>query len=110
MIKIIMLVCVLMSQVFSSDLFEPTVQQLEYYGECRITFYCPCSSCCGQWANSPTASGVMPTANHTVASDLPFGTKLEIDNQEYVVEDRGVSGMQIDIYVDSHSEALERGL
>ena len=82
----------------------------EPYGECRITFYCPCSSCCGEWAGGPTASGVMPTANHTVAADLPFGTRLLIDGQEYVVEDRGVSGMCVDIYVDDHEEALRRGL
>lgn len=84
--------------------------ETELYGNCRITFYCNCEACCGEWSGGPTASGAMPTANHTVAADLPFGTKLVIDGQEYVVEDRGVSGMAIDIYVDSHSEALERGM
>lgn len=85
-----------------------STQQL--YGNCRITFYCPCSSCCGEWAGGATASGVMPTANHTVAADLPFGTRLLIDGEEYIVEDRGVSGMCVDIFVDSHEEALQRGL
>ena len=84
--------------------------QIELYGNCRITFYCNCSACCGSWAGSPTASGVMPTAERTAAADLPFGTRLLIDDVQYVVQDRGVSGMCIDIYVDSHEEALNRGM
>ena len=93
----------------ASLMLQPEVSTVGYYGECRITYYCPCSACCGEWAGGPTASGAMPTANHTVAADLPFGTKLIIDNTEYVVEDRGVSGMCIDVFVDSHEEALRRG-
>lgn len=81
-----------------------------YYGNCRITFYCPCSACCGSWGNA-TASGVAPTAGRTVANgSLPFGTRVLIDGQEYVVEDRGVGSDQFDIFVSSHSEALARGL
>lgn len=79
-------------------------------GSCRITFYCSCSSCCGKWGNA-TASGVAPTAGRTVANgSLPFGTRVIIEGHEYVVEDRGVGGDQFDIYVNSHSEALARGL
>lgn len=85
-------------------------RSLTYYGNCRITFYCPCAACCGSWGNA-TASGVMPTASRTVAcGDLPFGTRLLIDGQEYVVEDRGVGAQQIDIFVNGHQEALDRGL
>lgn len=85
--------------------------QRTYYGACRITFYCSCSQCCGQWAGGATASGKMPTAGWTVANgSLPFGTLIEIDGHTYCVEDRGVDGNQFDIYVDSHQEALNRGL
>lgn len=81
-----------------------------YYGHCRVTFYCPCSQCCGSWGNA-TASGVMPTAGRTVANgSLPYGTRVMIDGIEYVVEDRGVGGDQFDIFVNSHQEALDRGL
>ena len=81
-----------------------------YYGSCRITFYCPCSQCCGAWGNA-TASGVMPTAGRTVANgSLPFGTRVLIDGVEYVVEDRGVGSDQFDIFVNDHGEALARGL
>lgn len=84
---------------------------MHYYGNCRITFYCPGSCCCGQWASGNTASGTVATPNRTVASgDLPFGTRILVDGQEYIVEDRGVGAQQIDIFVSSHQEALARGL
>ena len=83
-----------------------------YYGTCRITHYCNCAQCCGQWAGGATASGAYPTAGRTVAMDLPFGTKVKIGNDPtvYVVEDRGVSGAAVDVYCGSHSEALASGM
>lgn len=90
---------------------ELTKPKLRYYGNCRITFYCAGACCCGQFASGYTASGTRATANRTVAcGDLPFGTRLLIDGQEYVVEDRGVGAQQIDIFVNSHAEADARGL
>ena len=90
---------------------EVPAENVRLWGTATITFYCPCSRCCGQWAGGATASGVMPTPNHTVAcGDLPFGTHLIINGQEYVVEDTGVNGMWVDIFVSSHSEALNRGM
>ena len=83
---------------------------LSYYGNCRITFYCHCAACNGR-AGAPTASGVMPTVNHTVATgSLPFGTIVVINGVEYVVEDRGVDAFEFDIFVADHQEALNRGL
>lgn len=82
-----------------------------YYGKCRITHYCNCSKCCGSYAGGPTASGSYPVIGRTVAmSGLPFGTKVSINGHVYIVEDRGVSGNAVDIYVGSHSEALNRGM
>lgn len=84
-------------------------------GEFRLTAYCNCSKCCGQWAGSPTASGVMPRANHTIAVDtsvIPFGTKVVINGNTYVAEDTGsaIKGNRIDIFFDSHSSALNFGV
>ena len=79
-----------------------------FYGTCRVTHYCPCARCCGK-ADGITASGARATVNRTVACDLPFGTRLLINGQEYVVEDRGVSGMWVDIFVGSHDEACALG-
>lgn len=85
-------------------------EPMHLYGNCRITFYCHCAACNGR-AGANCASGVQPTVNHTVANgSLPFGTRLMIDGQEYVVEDRGVGDFEIDIFVASHEEALQRGL
>ena len=86
------------------------VPVVHLWGVATITHYCNCSACCGQWAGGGTASGTTPTAGRTVAADLPFGTRLLINGHEYIVEDRGVSGMWIDIYCESHEEALQRGL
>lgn len=89
---------------------DTTENGLRLWGVCRITHYCNCAECCGQWSGGPTASGVMPTAGRTVAAELPFGTRLLIGGVEYVVEDRGVSGMCVDVYVTSHDEAMARGM
>ena len=84
---------------------------LRYYSNCRLTFYCGGSCCCGQWAGGGTASGTTPTPGRTVANgSLPFGTRVMIEGHEYTVEDRGVGGDQFDIFVSSHDEALARGL
>lgn len=83
-----------------------------YLGSYCITHYCNCSACCGQWAGGGTASGAYPTSWHTIAtgSEFAFGTQLMINGTVYTVEDRGVGNGCIDIYCDSHDEALSRGM
>lgn len=58
-----------------------------------------------------TASGVYPVPGRTVAcNSLPFGTIVEINGHEYIVEDRGaMAGNVIDVFVDSESEAIQKG-
>lgn len=79
----------------------------------KITAYCSCSKCCGKTTGT-TASGTKATAGRTVAasSKFAFGTKLNIGGHIYTVEDRGgaIQGNKIDIYVSSHSEALQWGV
>ena len=89
---------------------EQEVPMVHLWGVATITHYCNCSICCGQWAGGGTASGTTPTAGRTVAADLPFGTRLLINGQEYIVEDSGVYGCWVDVYCDSHQEALNRGM
>lgn len=86
------------------------------------TAYCSCEKCCGEWAkNRPngivyTASGEVAEEGVTIAADwnvLPKGTKVEIKGIGFrVVQDRGgaIQGNRIDIYFDSHQEALEFGV
>ena len=95
-----------------SDRPDPVLTEWQYYGNCRITHYDAGPCCCGEWATGCTASGVLATSHHTVASgpDLPFGTEVLINGEVYVVEDRGVDEYQIDIFVDTHEEALAMGM
>lgn len=81
-------------------------------GTFTITGYCGCESCSG--GHHLTYSGTVPKADHTISADLnlfPIGTRLLIDGTVYTVEDMGsaVNGNKIDIYYDTHEEALAAG-
>ena len=82
-------------------------------GVYKVTAYCACMQCCGK-TNGITASGAKATANHTIAapSTFAFGTKVVINGITYTVEDRGgaIQGNRIDIYMNSHAEALAWGV
>ena len=106
---------------------KPETTTRRFHGSCRITAYCPCELCCGEWAkNRPTdedgnpivygASGNVLTPGVSVACSLPYGTKLEIDGLPgtYIVEDRTAewvqdkyNGMTVDIYMDSHDACYD---
>lgn len=78
-----------------------------------ITAYCSCVKCCGK-SNGITASGIKAVEGVTVAMNksIPFGTKVYIDGVgERIVQDRGgaINGNRIDLYFDSHQEALNFG-
>lgn len=91
-----------------------------------ITAYCPCPSCCGIWSAQhesrigtdyvqKTSSGTIPTAGRTIATDpsvIPTGYKVVIDGHTYIAEDTGggIKGNRIDIYFDTHQEALNWGV
>lgn len=94
-----------------------TVRVGESLGTVTTSGYCNCRICCGQWSGGPTASGVYPTANHTLAVDasnpfVPMGTKVIMNGVEYKVEDTGNFaryGVQFDVYYDSHIAASLHG-
>lgn len=94
-----------------------TVSAGESLGTVVTSAYCNCSICCGQWAGGPTASGVYPTANHTIAVDasnptVPLGTEIIMNGTLYKVEDTGAFdqyGVDFDVYFDSHDAALAWG-
>lgn len=79
-----------------------------------ITGYCSCEVCCGKKEIYLTKAETIPRAGYTVAADpsiLEMGTKVEIGGIVYTVEDTGesVTGNVIDIYFDTHEEAVRFG-
>ena len=83
-------------------------------GEYNVSAYCSCSQCCGK-SDGITFSGEKAVEGITIAADTrvhPIGTVLYIEGiGERVVQDIGGSiyGNRIDVYFDSHSQALEFG-
>lgn len=83
------------------------------YGVFDISHYCKCTSCCGK-SDGITATGTQAEAGRTIAVDpsvIPLGTQVIIDGKTYVAEDTGgaIKGNKIDIFCDSHEEAINRG-
>lgn len=79
--------------------------------EATVTYYTASYMECGK-TDGITASGVPATEGRTVAADhLPFGTVVEIDGVQYVVEDRFGAGHtdKIDVYVEDKEKAIKLG-
>lgn len=102
--------------------FPGAEQTREHYDEENDGTMAGCSSCvmeitaynatveqCGK-ADGITASGTYVTEGRTVAcNDFPFGTKLLIGENVYVVEDRCGYDNVVDIYFDSYDDAMSWG-
>lgn len=91
------------------------LQTVEHLGEFKLTAYCTCPACCGQWADGITASGTKAVPGRTIAVDprvIPLGSTVYINGAEYTAEDTGgaVKGNRIDILFPSHQEALAFGV
>jgi len=94
-----------------------TIKAGESLGTVVTSGYCNCVTCCGQWSGGATASGAMPTPNHTIAVDannpfVPMGTKVIFNGITYTVEDTGNFaryGVQFDVYFSDHTTASNWG-
>lgn len=84
-----------------------------------VYHYCACTQCCGKTVDNPaygiTRSGTVATAGRTIAVDpdiIPLGAEVVIDGKTYIAEDTGgaIKGYTVDIYCESHREALEKGM
>ena len=79
-----------------------------------ITAYRACDECTD--GDGLTALNKPPVEGRTVAVDpdvIPYGTILVINGHEYIAEDCGgnsIVGKEIDIYFESHEEAVEFGV
>lgn len=86
-----------------------------YIGKFKCYAYCPCTACCGAYASGITATGTTAAAGRTIAVDpsvIPLGSKVVINGHEYIAEDTGggIKGNKLDIFFDSHREALNFGV
>ena len=88
----------------------------------KVTGYCSCSLCCGEWAyKNPgvTASGTVAKFGTIAAPpSLPFGTKMMIEgygDQVFTVEDTGSAVVYsdgtyvIDMWMPTHEQAYAVG-
>lgn len=101
----------------TDDIITEIKSELVSLGEFTITYYCRENypHICNNGDASNTATGTVPTPNRTVAVDptvIPYGTAVVIDGNTYIAEDCGgaIQGKRIDILVDTHEEALAKGI
>ena len=90
-------------------------------GKFKLTAYCPCEICCGEWASN-RPSGVVYGAigeelkeDYSIAVDpkvIPYRTEVVINDKTYKAQDcgGGIKGNEIDIYFEDHNDALNFGV
>lgn len=99
------------------------VDEPESLGSFKVTAYCACQKCCGKDPSDPwygiTATGTKATEGRTIAVDpkvISYGSVVYFEGpdgfHEYRAEDCGgaIKGNDIDLYFDSHEEALQWGV
>ena len=91
---------------------EPEPESL---GEFKLTAYCPCEKCCGEWADGITYMGTVATAGRTIAVDpsvIPLGSTVRINGHDYIAEDIGgaIKQNRVDVFFDTHQAALQFGV
>lgn len=89
--------------------------ELQSLGTFKLTAYCPCAKCCGEWADGITYTLTEATPGRTVAVDpdvIPLGSTVYIDGSPYVAEDIGgaIQGNRIDVFFPDHQTALQFGV
>lgn len=98
-------------EVPQEEYTEDTSSNGEYLGTYTLTAYCGCEACNSGNAGI-TAMGVKPSEGWTVAcNSLPLGTQISINGNTYEVQDTGnMDDGTIDIFMNSHDEALNFGV
>ena len=88
----------------------------KYLGNFKITHYCSCSKCCGQWGGITAFAGTPLAPGRSIAVDpnkIPKMSWVYIDGYGMRrAEDRGgaIKGNRIDVAVATHAEALRLGV
>lgn len=104
--------------IIEEKIIEKNISPIPYddLGIYTISHYCDCSICTGTQKGSRTASGIMPKEGRTIACDgkiLKIGDIVYIEGYGvYECQDLGgkIKQNKIDIYCNSHNEALKKGI
>ena len=95
---------------------QQAAQQQQHLGKFRITHYCSCPICCGQWSTGSStvigASGMVLTPGQSIAvnpAQIPYGSKVMINGQIYIAADTGVGSNCIDIYTGTNHAVASAG-
>lgn len=114
-----------LAEIIPEEIQEETTEYISL-GEFKLTAYCSCEKCCGNWANNRSvdeegneivigASGEILEEIISIAVDknvIPYGSKVLINGQEHIAHDCGgaIKNNRIDVYMASHEEALAFGV
>lgn len=90
---------------------EQITYEPQFIGIYKLTGYCPCAQCCGEYADGITSTGTTATEGRTIAVDpnvIPLGSEVMINGHLYIAEDIGgaIKENRIDIYKDNHSDCF----
>jgi 3D (Asp-Asp-Asp) domain-containing protein len=103
-------------QIYKEPQAQTIIENKTDLGQFKLTFYCACKKCCGPNAKGITATGTKVQEGRTIAVDpkvIKLGSQVEIEGfGTYIAEDTGsaIKGKIIDIYLNSHEEALHKGV
>ena len=102
-------------KVTTSVVTTSEIPQQELVGDFKLTFYDDDVACCGN-TDGITKSGAHVQEGVTIAVDpsvIPLGTEVCIEGIGYrTAQDTGgaIDDKRIDVYVSTHSKALELGI
>jgi len=100
---------------FPAKKITPEVKELFDVKEMKVTAYCPCEKCCGQYSDGVTAIG-KDALTKGVAVDpryISYGTTIDIPGYGKVKADDcggAIKDDHMDVRFQSHQEALEWGV
>ena len=107
---------------------EPTEEEPELVslGIFKLTAYCSCEECCGQWAEDrpvdeygneivigSQGTALVPLKSIAVDTDvIPYGTQIQIRDKVFVAQDtrKSIVGNCIDIFMECHEDTEAFGV
>ena len=90
---------------------DTRAETMEPVGQFKLTWYCPCRHCSGKWGHQTSSGATCEEGVTVAASYFRPGTRIYIEGiGERIVQDTGVTGRHIDIFLESHDECLDNGV